>query len=73
MRKVTSFPLPPPEALEREYKAKCSTTDLSNYTVVEIDADLNIVCVRKFDPAVDNIEPIILKPVKPLNRNRWTV
>ena len=62
MRKVTSFPLPPPEAL-----------DLSNYTVVEIDADLNIVCVRKFDPAVDNIEPIILKPVKPLNRNRWTV
>ena len=73
MRKVTSFPLPPPAALERKYKAADSTTDLSNFTVVEMDENLNIVCVRKFDPAVDKIEPIILKPVKPLNRNRWTV
>ena len=72
MRKVTSTPLPPPKALERRYKATDSTANLYGYTVVEMDEECNIVCVRKFDPALDNIAPVTLTPVKPIRRNHWT-
>lgn len=71
MSKVTTFPLLSPEALKEKDAGRASAPITKDTTVIEMDEYCNIVCVRKFDPAVDKITPITLKPVTPIRRNHW--
>lgn len=71
MSKVTSFPLLSPEAMKERDAGRASAPITKDTTVIEFDENMNLICVRKFDPERDHITPITLKPVKPLRRNHW--